>query len=54
MEIMEIMLELPLNNDDFLGCKTVPTLNSTSKPLGVKCPPSGRGWVNAEGKDTGS
>ena len=36
------------------GCKTVPTLNSTSKPLGTKCPPKGRGWVNTEGKDAGS
>ena len=36
------------------GCKTVPHLNSTSTPLGSKCPPKGRGWVNTEGEDAGS
>lgn len=36
------------------GCKKVPTLNSTSTPMGTKCPPTGRGWVNIEGDDAGS
>lgn len=36
------------------GCTTVPKLNSTSKPLGTKCPPKGTGWVNTKGKDAGS
>ena len=36
------------------GCKTVPTLNSTAVPLGSRCPPKGRGWVNTEGNNAGS
>ena len=36
------------------GCKSVPTLNSTSTPLGKRCPPAGQGWVSTEGKDAGS
>ena len=36
------------------GCKNVPTLNSTSVPMGTKCPPKGRGWVNTEGDNAGS
>jgi hypothetical protein len=36
------------------GCTQVPTLNSTSTPMGTKCPPAGRGWVNTDGADAGS
>ena len=35
------------------GCTTVPTLNSTTTPLGTTCPPKGKGWVHTEGANAG-